>query len=95
MMWLQKGNSTKRGSGGGNGLVAVAIDKDKGSQNALKWTVETLNNRGHPIILIHVVHKTTSFISSQGPGSVPTGKVHLENLTKDLFLSFHCYCAML
>ncbi|CAN1298991.1 U-box domain-containing protein 35 [Linum perenne] len=53
-MWLQKGNSTKRGSGGGNGLVAVAIDKDKGSQNALKWTVETLNNRGHPIILIHV-----------------------------------------
>ncbi|CAN1298987.1 U-box domain-containing protein 35 [Linum perenne] len=92
MMWLQKGNSTKRGSGGGNGLVAVAIDKDKGSQNALKWTVETLNNRGHPIILIHVVHKTTSFISSQGPGSVPTGKVHLENLTKDLFLSFHCYC---
>ncbi|CAN1298989.1 U-box domain-containing protein 35 [Linum perenne] len=84
MMWLQKGNSTKRGSGGGNGLVAVAIDKDKGSQNALKWTVETLNNRGHPIILIHVVHKTTSFIS--------TGKVHLENLTKDLFLSFHCYC---
>ncbi|CAN0840277.1 U-box domain-containing protein 35 [Linum grandiflorum] len=101
-MWLQKGNSTKRGGGGGggggggNGLVAVAIDKDKGSQHALKWTVETLKNRGHhPIILIHVLHKpSTSFLSSQqGAGCVPgTGKLQLENLTKDLFLTFHCYC---
>jgi hypothetical protein len=36
-MWLSKGHGTKKG-GEGNGLVAVAVDKDKGSQNALKWT---------------------------------------------------------
>ncbi|KAG6747560.1 hypothetical protein POTOM_047446 [Populus tomentosa] len=36
-MWLSKGHGTKKG-GEGNGLVAVAVDKDKGSRNALKWT---------------------------------------------------------
>ncbi|CAI0409995.1 unnamed protein product [Linum tenue] len=54
-MWLGKGNSTKRGgNGGGNGLVAVAIDNDKTSQIALKWAIEKLHSKGQPLILIHV-----------------------------------------
>ncbi|KAL6996079.1 hypothetical protein U1Q18_006215 [Sarracenia purpurea var. burkii] len=40
---------------GGNGLVAVAIDKDnKGSQYALKWAIDNLHIKGQTIILIHV-----------------------------------------
>lgn len=44
----------------GNGLVGVAIDKDKGSQYALRWAVENLLGRGQTVILIHVVHKTST-----------------------------------
>ncbi|RZR78240.1 hypothetical protein BHM03_00003520 [Ensete ventricosum] len=35
-------------------MVAVAIDKDKGSQNALKWAVDNLVTRGQTLTLIHV-----------------------------------------
>lgn len=43
--------------GGGEKLVAVAIDKDKGSQYALKWAVENLLSRGQTVVLIHVLNK--------------------------------------
>jgi hypothetical protein len=62
-MWLSKGHGTKKG-GEGNGLVAVAVDKDKGSQNALKWTVENLLTKGQNLILIHVFNKSSSSSSS-------------------------------
>ncbi|CAI0409991.1 unnamed protein product [Linum tenue] len=99
-MWLGKGNSTKRGgNGGGNGLVAVAIDNDKTSQIALKWAIEKLHSKGQPLILIHVFQRASSisasfFNAGQGLHSEPlaTGRSHLERLTKDLFLTFHCYC---
>lgn len=35
-------------------LVAVAIDKDKGSQNALRWAVDNLMSRGQTLTLVHV-----------------------------------------
>lgn len=35
-------------------LVAVAIDKDRGSQIALKWAVDNLLVKGQTVILIHV-----------------------------------------
>ncbi|KAL2549495.1 Protein kinase protein with adenine nucleotide alpha hydrolase-like domain [Forsythia ovata] len=73
-------NSVKRG----NGLVAVSIDKDKGSQHALKWTIENLLTRGQTVILIHVVNRASA-----------TPRVHkqtLDKLTKELFLTFHCFC---
>ncbi|KAE8700582.1 hypothetical protein F3Y22_tig00110556pilonHSYRG00350 [Hibiscus syriacus] len=42
-MWYPKGStSTSIKKGGGNGLVAVATDKDKGSQHAFRWAVEHL-----------------------------------------------------
>lgn len=54
-MWNHKNHVAKKS--GGNGLVAVAVDKDKGSQFALKWAVENLLSRGQTVILIHVVTK--------------------------------------
>ncbi|KAI9396834.1 hypothetical protein POPTR_004G170901v4 [Populus trichocarpa] len=93
-MWLSKGHGTKKG-GEGNGLVAVAVDKDKGSQNALKWTVENLLSKGQNLILIHVFYKSSSsFVTSHGsPGDYSSpGKQQLEKMAKDLFLTFRCYC---
>lgn len=40
--------------------IAVAIDKDKGSQYALKWTVDHLLSRGQAVTLIHVKTKPSS-----------------------------------
>lgn len=60
-MWLQKHQVEKHG--GANGLVVVAIDKDKNSQNALKWTIDNLLQRNQTVILIHVKLKTPSYSS--------------------------------
>lgn len=50
--------------GGGNGLVAVAVGKDKGSQYALKWAADTLVTKGQTVILIHVSRATSSVAAS-------------------------------
>ncbi|CAN0903631.1 U-box domain-containing protein 52 [Linum grandiflorum] len=79
-------------------LVAVAVDKDKGSQNALKWTVEHLVSKGETVILLHVKQK------SLGPGGgAPNsnsdpgdggGKIQpLDAQTKELLLPFRCFCS--
>lgn len=59
-MWFpqQKASGIRKG-GGGNGLVAVAINKDKGSQLALKWAAESLLSKGQTVILIHVLNKSS------------------------------------
>lgn len=44
---------------GRNGLIAVAIDKDKSSQYALRWAVDNLLAKGQTLVLIHV-HKSSS-----------------------------------
>lgn len=60
-MWLQSAKGSTMGKKGGrNGLVAVALDKDKGSQYALKWAIENLISKGQTIILIHVVQRSSS-----------------------------------
>jgi hypothetical protein len=41
------------------GIVAVAIDTDKGSQIALKWAIDHLISKGSTIVLIHVKVKPT------------------------------------
>lgn len=58
-MWLSsaKGSSNFGRRNGKTGLVAVAIDKDKRSQDALKWATENLISKGQTIILIHVVQR--------------------------------------
>lgn len=47
-----------------NKTVAVAIDRDKGSQDALKWTLDHLVRKGQIVYLLHVKIKP-SFSFSQ------------------------------
>lgn len=51
-MWGSKGNAIKKGED--HGLVAVAIDKDKSSQYAIRWAIDHLLGKGRPVVLIHV-----------------------------------------
>ncbi|XP_054783209.1 U-box domain-containing protein 35-like isoform X1 [Prosopis cineraria] len=101
-MWFPnpKASGIRKG-GGGNGLIAVAIDKDKGSQQALKWAAESLLSRGQTVILIHVLHKTSAPTSNGGCQSViynvgnlsaSPQRHQLDKTTKDLFNTFHCFC---
>ncbi|KAK4356052.1 hypothetical protein RND71_025023 [Anisodus tanguticus] len=112
-MWLPNnrgGPANKRGNNG-NGAVALAIDKDKGSQYAIKWATENLVNRGQTLVLIHVftcnisIHDPSpQFSWCLGKTYGNCGGVHvvdgnlsahgqnLEKQTKELFLTFHCFC---
>ncbi|XP_048628020.1 U-box domain-containing protein 52-like isoform X1 [Brassica napus] len=91
-MWLPKANNGGKKETG-KGSVAVAIDKDKGSQHALKWTIENLASRGQTISLIHVLSKSHSSSSSDIAEATPQQKQESEKLAQDLFVSFHCYCS--
>ncbi|XP_047171122.1 U-box domain-containing protein 35-like [Vigna umbellata] len=104
-MWLPhpKGSGIRKGvggGGGGNGIVAVAIDKDKGSHYALKWAVDCLLGRGQTLILLHVLHGTSSHVSRGSEAlvcniansSAYPQRYQLDTTTKDLLLTFHCYC---
>nr|KYP50398.1 U-box domain-containing protein 35 [Cajanus cajan] len=101
-MWLPnpKSSGIRKGVGGGNGLVAVAIDKDKGSHYALKWAADSLLTRGQTVILLHVLHGTSSPVSRSNEAiicninnsSASPQRYQVDNTIKDLFLTFHCYC---
>ncbi|KAK1409671.1 hypothetical protein QVD17_36200 [Tagetes erecta] len=99
-MWLSKSSSSFYGGGGhtvsggdgrlqrkGTSIVAVAIDKDKYSQHALKWALDHLLARDQTIVLIHVNNKTST------TGAGPDGnKLQSEKQIRDLFLPFRCFC---
>ncbi|KAL6504053.1 hypothetical protein OROGR_025976 [Orobanche gracilis] len=98
-MWLSSGKGCNLGRRGGrNGLVAVAIDNDKGSRNALKWASDNLLTRGQTVILIHVVQRSSPSSYGNGytvhdlDGAKTVHKKVLENETKELLLTFHCFC---
>lgn len=57
-MKAQKGNLKKKSSN--SGLVAVAVDNNKGSQHALKWAADHLVSKGQTIILLHVILRPSS-----------------------------------
>ncbi|GAB4849922.1 hypothetical protein Ancab_029223 [Ancistrocladus abbreviatus] len=92
-MWLSKGNGGKKLQG--NKTVAVAIDKDKSSQYALKWAIDNILTKGCPVILVHVLNKVSSSVAASPDanlaGTSPLSK-QLDKQTKDLFLTFHCFC---
>ncbi|KAK7254997.1 hypothetical protein RIF29_28396 [Crotalaria pallida] len=100
-MWLQNSKaSVIRKGGKGNGLVAVAVDKDnKGSRHALKWAADSLLTRGQTLVLIHVLHTTSPplggsqaiICNTNSPATSPQ-RDHLVSVTKDMFHTFHCYC---
>ncbi|GMG99178.1 hypothetical protein Nepgr_001018 [Nepenthes gracilis] len=87
-MWLPRDNAEKKE--GANALVAVAIDKDKGSQHSLKWAIDNLLNRGQSIVLIHV--KVRQQASFSAHSSLPLPSRQMDTQTKDLFLPFRCFC---
>ena len=69
-------------------LVAVCIDKDKNSQNALKWAIDSLVQKGETIVLVHVNTKGTSGGVEDAAGFKQPTDPHM----KDLFLPFRCFC---
>ncbi|XP_048494639.1 uncharacterized protein LOC104886791 [Beta vulgaris subsp. vulgaris] len=83
------------------GAVAVAIDKDKGSQYALKWAIDNVLNKGQTVTLLHVRQKqsTNSSLSST---SIPLSDVnedvaksvrtYAETQAHEIFLPFRCFC---
>ncbi|XP_030546939.1 U-box domain-containing protein 35-like [Rhodamnia argentea] len=101
-MWVGKGHVEKKAAMR-NGLVAVAIDRDKGSQYAIRWAADNILSKGQTVILIHVHHNSASASSPQlhhnydpstacGIEGPSPRKQELQRLNKDLFLTFHCYC---
>ncbi|KAJ0984146.1 hypothetical protein J5N97_002502 [Dioscorea zingiberensis] len=60
--------------------IAVAVDKDKNSANALKWAVDNLCKSGQTITLIHVNNKAQN---QEDAASA---------MAKELFLPFRCFC---
>ncbi|KAA8520993.1 hypothetical protein F0562_011666 [Nyssa sinensis] len=83
-MWTPR-SFTGEKKGPANKLVAVAIDKDKGSQSALKWAIDNLLNRGQNVVLVHVKISDVS----DGNGSALGDS---DPQTKELFLPFRCFC---
>ncbi|KAL3736984.1 hypothetical protein ACJRO7_025849 [Eucalyptus globulus] len=68
-MWIGKGHVEKK-TAMRNGLVAVAIDRDKGCQYAIRWAVDNILSKGQTVILIHV---------HQNSASAPTPRHHHHN----------------
>ncbi|KAL0741207.1 hypothetical protein Bca4012_082720 [Brassica carinata] len=100
-MWLAKNNSLGIKEGGSTGVVAVAIDKDKSSQHALKWTVDHLLQRGQSVILVHVKlrpsplnNNTPSLHASSSKLTQESSLVcrDPEGASKEIFLPFRCFC---
>ncbi|XP_044471959.1 U-box domain-containing protein 35-like [Mangifera indica] len=90
-----------------HGLVAVAIGKGKGSQNAIKWVIDNILHKGDTVILIHV----KLLKSSPAPSILPSlstprikqisdtnddgslGCKDPDPQTKEIFLTFRCFCS--
>ncbi|XP_058727004.1 U-box domain-containing protein 35-like [Vicia villosa] len=77
---------------GMKGIVAVAIDKDKESENALKFAIDRLVTKGSTIILIHVNVKTSSSISTPSEQCLVVRKESDEQ-TKRIFKPYRTFCA--
>ncbi|XXG70959.1 hypothetical protein AAC387_Pa07g0318 [Persea americana] len=85
----------------GQGLTVVAIDKDKGSQHALKWAADRLVKKGETIILLHVNTKSNTIPNPMG-SRVSMSDVHdnvasaykseMQAQNKEFFLPFRCFC---
>ncbi|KAL1552618.1 U-box domain-containing protein 35-like isoform X2 [Salvia divinorum] len=78
-------------------LVAVAIDKDRGSQIALKWATDNLLIKGQTVILVHVRLKQSgsgSPMSSPWPNhaSEAGDEIGDDPQLKELFLPLRVLC---
>ncbi|XP_020412836.1 U-box domain-containing protein 52 [Prunus persica] len=69
--------------------VALAIDKDKGSQHAIKWAVDHLLTKGQHLTLLHVKHTLPNHEGEEGENVY---KKPVDAETKELFLPFRSFC---
>ncbi|XP_072963761.1 U-box domain-containing protein 52-like [Typha angustifolia] len=60
-------------------VVAVVIDKDKGSQGALKWALDHIIFKGQTVTLIHVHTKASG------------NQEDAANAMRELFIPFRCF----
>ncbi|PWA38535.1 hypothetical protein CTI12_AA576490 [Artemisia annua] len=79
-----------------NKTIAVAIDRDKGSQSALKWAIENLLRKGQIVYLLHVKVKQ-SFSFGQKSNRISdfnedSFTIDTEAHLRELFLPFRCFC---
>ncbi|XAR63774.1 Non-specific serine/threonine protein kinase [Bertholletia excelsa] len=107
-MWGSKGSVNASNGGHGNGVnaercdaIAVAIDKDKVSQYALKWAIDNLLSRRQIVTLIHVKNRPSSIptpmgnhvaLSDVNDGVAKAFKHQIDNQAKELFLPFRAFC---
>ncbi|KAK2659107.1 hypothetical protein Ddye_005640 [Dipteronia dyeriana] len=107
-MWMPKSNAWpvwEKKDGKSCGLTAVAIDRDKGSQNAIKWAIDNILQKGQTLVLIHVKLRSAASLS-QSP-SLPSPRLNQisdingdnplickdpDPQTRELFLPFRCFC---
>ncbi|WOL17397.1 U-box domain-containing protein 52-like [Canna indica] len=64
-------------------MVAVAIDKDKSSQNAFKWALDNVVTRGQTLTLVHVNTKGSSAGHEEDSNSF---------IIREIFSPFRCFC---
>lgn len=83
-MWASKGYGGKKEQD--HGLVAVAIDKDKGSQYAIRWAIDHLLSRGRAIVLIHVT-SGSSFAGSNAASFFQLSFLNFLDFIPKLLLS--------
>ncbi|KAL1223017.1 U-box domain-containing protein 35 [Cardamine amara subsp. amara] len=68
--------------------ITLAIDRDKESQNAMKWALDNLLSQGQTLTLLHVKLKQPTSLQYSGSNLNRPG----DDMT-EIFLPFHCYCA--
>ncbi|KAG9140855.1 hypothetical protein Leryth_010396 [Lithospermum erythrorhizon] len=84
--------------------VAVAVDRDKGSQNALRWAADNLLIKGQSVTLIHVNQEYLSCPSparsmgSSSTRSTKSGSSDIDDLeqydqSQDIFVPFRAYAS--
>ncbi|XP_050217702.1 U-box domain-containing protein 51 [Mercurialis annua] len=90
---MNNSNNINGAAGGGERCIAVAVDKDKSSQYALRWALDHVVTRDETLRLVHVKERI--------PSPRPLPPACKESLTKDqqidtntmeLLLPFRCFC---
>lgn len=74
--------------------TVIAIDKDKGSQYALKWAVDTLIGKGKNVTLLHVKVRPSNSLPNAdvSDGTPRVSRSDPDAQAKELFLPFRCFC---
>nr|XP_009779108.1 PREDICTED: U-box domain-containing protein 35-like [Nicotiana sylvestris] len=92
MMMSQKSSSGEKK--GEEKATVVAIDKDKGSQHALKWAVDNLLGKGKTVTLLHVRLRPSNSLPNAdvNDGTPRVYRSDPDSQAKELFLPFRCFC---